>query len=277
MQEIRALARMEEPECTSWGALQDTMLEAANALRLEAGQTTAPVHLDSIARLRRIYKEEFLNRQGAPQAIIVPVSNGFILKLQPGLPSVRKRFSIAHEIGHTLFYDINASPPARLLVPGSLSMLSQKEEGLCNAFASELLLPRELINSTRHNLPNICGLQLLLSMAGRFWVSVEVAVRQLLQELPEFHSTAIISKTELTIEGKYQTHIQKHLGKALKTYLRKKERHIMDLVTGVINSGPPYTGLEDMRLLYSDSIQLEWKTGSTNKQGNMLVMLRFRR
>jgi hypothetical protein len=77
-------------------------------------------------------------------------------------PLPRQRFSIAHELGHTFFYDRSLEPPARLLRIGG-----KAEERFCDEFAGELLLPNE-------NIPEDAGPTLLVRLAERFLVSVQV-------------------------------------------------------------------------------------------------------
>src|SRR5438552_8193521 len=51
----------------------------------------------------------------------------------------RSRFSIAHEIGHSFFYDRSARPPKKLTND------SVREERFCDKFASALLVPPKAI------------------------------------------------------------------------------------------------------------------------------------
>jgi hypothetical protein len=87
-------------------------------------------------------------RRGSHQALLIPEFDGsFTILVDPNPPerlldenamSVRRhrvRFRVAHEIGHSFFYNRLARPPVRLVKP------SQEEEQFCNAFAFALLVP----------------------------------------------------------------------------------------------------------------------------------------
>jgi len=57
-------------------------------------------------------------------------------------PSVR--FTLAHELVHTFFFDRDSSPPRNRLVPSTDQSLTQLER-LCDRGAAELLLPADLL------------------------------------------------------------------------------------------------------------------------------------
>lgn len=77
----------------------------------------------------------------------------------------RLRFRVAHEIGHSFFYD-RRYRPARRLLSGS-----EAEEAFCDAFASALLVPPAMTASLEPSPKAIIGL------AKRFDVSIEAAAR----------------------------------------------------------------------------------------------------
>ena len=84
----------------------------------------------------------------------------------------RNRFRIAHEIGHSFFYDRSFSPPCRL-VP-----VSVKEEIFCDEFASALLIPRSIVAEKAVDPASIFELH------KQYDVSVEVAARSLSRVSP---------------------------------------------------------------------------------------------
>jgi hypothetical protein len=54
------------------------------------------------------------------------------------------RFTIAHELAHTFFYDVKVSPPRDLLEPQSFEEV-EKLESMCDEIAAELLLPEPVL------------------------------------------------------------------------------------------------------------------------------------
>jgi Zn-dependent peptidase ImmA (M78 family) len=106
----------------------------------------------------------------------------------------RARFDIAHEIGHTLFYDIGASPPRRLLQPGDAAKMSVKEESLCSEFARQLLVPVEHLPQLIRDRVQERPTEFVSEISRRYMVSSHVALRCLLSETRDFaRSVAIVA------------------------------------------------------------------------------------
>jgi hypothetical protein len=85
--------------------------------------------------------------------------------LRTALRRQRFRFRVAHEIGHTLFYDRGGDRPRRLFDG------SEREERFCDEFARSLLLPT---NAARKCPPTPAA---VLRLQQEYDVSLEVAVR----------------------------------------------------------------------------------------------------
>lgn len=95
----------------------------------------------------------------------------------------RNRFRIAHEIGHSFFYDRSTSPPRRLTRP------SAEEEEFCDEFASALLIPRSVAKQRTADPASIFELQKLYD------VSVEVAARSLARVSPDITIVGMLWKS----------------------------------------------------------------------------------
>ena len=96
-------------------------------------------YLKKIAKLRRINSidKEDLN----VLALLRITKDGFtIVYTNTEKNKGRRNFSIAHEIGHTYFYDINKLP--NTIAPNKV-MKSNEIEKLCDIFATNLLMPKE--------------------------------------------------------------------------------------------------------------------------------------
>lgn len=79
-----------------------------------------------------------------------------------GQARTRQRFTVAHELGHTFFFDRAVSPPSRLSPHGG-----RAEERFCDLFASELLVPRSAIRRP-------LDARRCLEAAAHFFVSPQV-------------------------------------------------------------------------------------------------------
>lgn len=121
--------------------------------------------------------------RGGAQAFLIPNSSGnFTIEVDPepagGWPSVarslrsslarhRRRFLVAHELAHTLFYE-QTSSGARRLVSNS-----DTQEEFCDELARNLLVPQQAVVTLPFSPSGVIKAQ------RRFDVSMEVALRSL--------------------------------------------------------------------------------------------------
>jgi Zn-dependent peptidase ImmA (M78 family) len=150
------------------------------------------VPIESLARKRgiRIVQSE----EGGTEALLIPTKNGFIVRIDPRLGRSRYRFTLAHEIGHTFFFDSTASPRTRRY-PYILG--DAGEERLCQEAAAELLMPTARVTEFLET-NDICVGTLAL-MATLFGVSFEAAARR----ITAFRSTFVfIGWSMRSIDGK---------------------------------------------------------------------------
>jgi len=108
----------------------------ANKLLMAANMVIPPFNPNKIAPLRKITSIKYSD--SASNSQLTPVKGGFIITVKRAAGS-RDVFSLAHEIGHTFFYDIEPSTPVRL----QRDMGGDAEEKLCDIFAAELLMPEQ--------------------------------------------------------------------------------------------------------------------------------------
>lgn len=105
--------------------------------------------------------------------------DGFVVFLPPFHPKVRKNFSLAHEIGHTCFYDKHSSPPSPL-IPSSFSNkmdVAKEIERLCDIFATNLLLPKNEVLKFAGEINNgRCDILTIEKLAKHFGVSIKTFV-----------------------------------------------------------------------------------------------------
>ena len=273
--EVGILARQSNPGRASWRPLKEAILKGAGELRRLSGQDVPPVDLCDIASSRRILRTTYSRARLTPEAVLVPIGEGFVVRLAGGQPRVRNRTSLAHEIGHTFFFDLEKNPPTRLLVDAG-GLASHKEEDICKAFARELLLPTELVRGflkLQHNTP----LDLLSSLAARFAVSIELVAVRLLWDLHELKNTiAVFAEMGESPESRSGAAIRKYLGENVKQP-RKVEQELLGLITEVLVSGPPFDRLLDIELNCSDFAQVEWKLEKGNQPRRALAVLSFKR
>jgi hypothetical protein len=140
-----------------------------------------PVAVDSIAGQKRITFVDYCESSSeCPEARLVPHEFGFYVQLKPNVTPARRRFSLAHEIGHTLFYgDKGKGPRHQVGLVDVLEMMA--EERICNAFARALMIPASYATESITPIPKADPLELLLRLgraANRFKASLpELLVR----------------------------------------------------------------------------------------------------
>lgn len=172
------------------------LLAKAETLGCNAAKNEFPVLLRPIAERRRVTGVEF--RPLLVDAMLTTHPSGFRIlfnsdrenpselgELYHGecrerlLPS-RWRFSLAHELAHTLFYDISMSRPqvAKEFRAGGGRTALDNLELYCNKLAAQFLLPAQMLRVAFRAIPSI-NPKAILELSDRAGVSVEVLVRRL--------------------------------------------------------------------------------------------------
>jgi hypothetical protein len=152
----------------------------------ETGQAAVPIDLTALVLARKARITGF--DQHLPcEARLETNSAGFSISLRASLASEEneshRRFAIAHELGHTLFYDLNGAPPERVI---HLSLHDPVEEELCDTFAAALLVPPWYLQDVRRELSfEADGLILLDRVCADCRVPRKQAALRLRQGLPE--------------------------------------------------------------------------------------------
>lgn len=149
---------------------QIAISERVERLLADCGIHTPPVNLYRIAKQQRICRIRELDTQLDGQLLELDTGE-YEVVLSRNAPSSRKRFTLAHEIAHVL---LASEKGAEGLVCGEGSL-----EDLCNAIASEILMPRKFLQKT---VTTDVTVETLLEVAKLFGCSLEAAGRKLLNE-----------------------------------------------------------------------------------------------
>lgn len=181
----RALTRTERyflelyRSATISGAVQRAVREARYGL--EYG---LPVDVAALAESKRIIIREDVIELGCAHGKLVPVRDGFLVTLKEGLSDTWKRFALAHELGHTLFYRSDGG-----VVRHEVGLLDVNEiaaeERICSAFARALLMPAARVRDEIARIPPgapAIALELLHRVA---MLTFKVSVPLLLTRLAE--------------------------------------------------------------------------------------------
>ncbi len=144
------------------------MSAAIVGLRQRRRPTRIPIELGQFFPARRVATVEYISGLGCDgllQPCGISFDDGFRLVVKAGVPDARIRFTIAHELCHTFFYEI---VPELKFCPHEID---PDEERLCNAGAAELLMPTGTLKKDARR----SGISLgsLESLATLYRVSVE--------------------------------------------------------------------------------------------------------
>jgi hypothetical protein len=114
-----------------------------------------------------------------PEGVLTPVPGGFRIYLQSNFAHERTkrrtRFTLAHELAHTFFYDLNGEMPK----PLKGGPKGKRLESLCHIGASQILLPDALLRQQLEMKGEVASAHSILDLARLFDVSVEVVMRRL--------------------------------------------------------------------------------------------------
>jgi hypothetical protein len=133
-----------------------------------------PIDVDRIARLKHIQVKEGHRDFGCKLARLVPRQGGFLAELKPDLVENRRRATLAHEIGHSLFYRDDGNKPRHQI--GIFNEIEHRaEEAICERFAQALLMPSSSLSNAMGSLPSASPatiLNLLHNTARKFMVTM---------------------------------------------------------------------------------------------------------
>jgi hypothetical protein len=142
---------------------EDAMRKLAGRLRGDGVNG----RLDDLLPIRRIDRDVAIVEELPCDGIIEPkgcaYTDGFSMRLRRGQAEPRLRFTKAHEICHTFFYELVPEVKFR---PHTTDPC---EERLCNVGAEELLMPLSLVKAEAAKRP--VSIESLESLATRFDVS----------------------------------------------------------------------------------------------------------
>ncbi|HEY6251128.1 MAG TPA: ImmA/IrrE family metallo-endopeptidase, partial [Candidatus Angelobacter sp.] len=116
-------------------------------------------------RISSLVYERDLECDGCTQPLGMTFEDGFRMVLNLSVPATRLRFTLAHELCHTFFYE---HVPELKFMPHETD---EMEESLCNFGAAELLMPKQSVVKSAKNQP--VSLQVLDAMADSYSVSPE--------------------------------------------------------------------------------------------------------
>jgi len=163
---VLAFAGSQDPLDAVEAAARQAVFEA-----VEAGWKGPPFDPFELARFRNV---ELIPRNELREARTVAIGSGVAIEYNPTRPRHRVRFSIAHEIAHTLFGDVAQEPRYRHN-PSAGPPDGWQLEMLCNVAAAEFLMPTEVLGELTDKPMRI---EDLMELGPTFGVSAEALLRR---------------------------------------------------------------------------------------------------
>jgi hypothetical protein len=138
-----------------------------------------PVDVIRIATAKGIQITEDLEGAKCEEGRLMATKAGFRIRLRHTSTESRRRLSLAHELGHTLFYLHDGNGPRHAIGVLDRAEISA-EERVCNAFARALLMPARLCQTLIPPLEDSAALFDSLESAARaFHVSLPALIVRL--------------------------------------------------------------------------------------------------
>ena len=133
---------------------------------------TYPIELYKLMKLQNVVGVYEIENLKIKEGILCPTPLGFVIYISRIDNPNMKRFSLAHELIHTFFYDYDSQ---KKLVGKKGQVLN--EERLCNYGAASILMPRHLVINFFRTLP--INFTSIFRFAQSFEVSIEAAFLRL--------------------------------------------------------------------------------------------------
>lgn len=142
------------------------------------GPLRPPINPAALADLCGVLAVE--HKPMVPEGVLTPVPGGFRIYLQSNFVhrhgmKVRERFTLAHELVHTFFYDLADGEPR----PTRGAPRGKKLEYLCHAGAGRILVPDALLRQEVSQRGNVASVNDIAQIAKVFNVSIEVMMRRI--------------------------------------------------------------------------------------------------
>jgi len=140
-----------------------------------------PFEMEDLASFQSLRVERTFDLRPTQDACVLP---GCVM-LNVHKPPTRQRYSLAHEIGHTLFPDYEESVRTAGRFYRQHETTESRFERLCQIAASELLFPKEAFEQCLRDAGS--GLPAAFRLAEEFAASVEAAARRVAELSPVPH------------------------------------------------------------------------------------------
>jgi Zn-dependent peptidase ImmA (M78 family) len=175
--------------CAHWGIRfpEEAIKRAVRCSFPDLQNTKLPVDVESLAYERGVMQIRSSTMEADGIISLIDGGKGYIIDINKSHPENRRRFTIAHEIGHTFFFDLEGELSARSRLQVTDNNLTEVksnryEEYLCNLAASEILMPSNPF-STKINSAGPTA-KTIITLSRLFKTSIWATSRRLIELCP---------------------------------------------------------------------------------------------
>ena len=172
--------------CARWNSRipEVAVIRAVESVFPDLKKAIPPIDPFHLATFRRV--KQIVNTELAFDGVISLTSSGdYVIQLSSELTEERRRFTVAHEIGHTLFFDLEDRVSSRFRVVDSHIESfhpDSGEERICNLVAEEILMPSAHFLSRIQLFPPIAST--ILQLSKEFKTSIHATSHRAVQLSP---------------------------------------------------------------------------------------------
>ena len=123
----------------------------------------------------------------AHNGLLTPTQNGFIIHLRSNLERKKKRTVVAHELGHTFFYNMSLEPPVQFISDQHSVLDNWAVEGAAFEIGRQILIPSDWLDSVKRRE----SLEIFFSLIEKFDVTRDILARRLFHYLDSLGRSAI--------------------------------------------------------------------------------------
>lgn len=155
--------------------------KAANVLReyLVVFGGEPPFNLEALASFRGLRSSSDAPRHSEDSEIAPQADGSVVLRVNRDRPITRQRFSVGHELGHTLFKDFRLKVQCRKATDRDWADPDDQLEALCDVAASEFLFPSPWFSDRAAELQLTS--QAVSALATEYQASREATLRRLIE------------------------------------------------------------------------------------------------
>ncbi len=157
----------------------------------DAFDGSPPINLDALASFRGLHACADSPRYSADSEIAPNADGRVVLRVNRDRPFTRQRFSIGHEIGHTLFPEFQVTIRCRKALDRDWADPNDLLETLCDVAASEFLFPAPWFRE-RVTQMTLSG-RVIVLLATDYEASREATVRRLVELYEQPLAAAFLS------------------------------------------------------------------------------------